>query len=73
MLGNFTFSGNVIGTSGDIFFHEFQTNGHIKGKYTIRKEQEIKREANKELIRNETVEITNKIQPCNRIYYSTVH
>jgi len=23
--------------------------------------------------RNMTLEITNKMQPCNRIYYSTVH
>lgn len=52
MLGNITFSGNVIGTSGDIFFHEFQENVHINGKYTILKEREIKREAHKELTDN---------------------
>jgi len=26
-----------------------------------------------ELVKQDSVEITNKMQPCNRIYYSTVH
>jgi len=25
------------------------------------------------IFRNDSVKITNKMQPCNRIYYSTVH